>query len=144
MQLQISKISQVCGQRSQRLAAATPQAPQRNCINVVSPWYQRQVAPSQQNSIKRRSTLKQQQRGVVCRATVAAAEPGKTTLGFCGIGIMGLPMVSRRRCSVRRTVTLGYCALSANSNRNRTCPAHHTGPKPDQGGLQGGRLEPFS
>lgn len=29
----------------------------------------------------------------ICRATVPTAEPGKTALGFCGIGIMGLPMV---------------------------------------------------
>lgn len=35
----------------------------------------------------------QQRSSSICRATVAAAEPGKTTLGFCGIGIMGLPMV---------------------------------------------------
>jgi hypothetical protein len=32
-----------------------------------------------------------------CRAQLAAAEPGKTTLGFVGIGIMGLAMVGPRR-----------------------------------------------
>jgi hypothetical protein len=31
---------------------------------------------------------------LLCRASVPVAEPGKTTLGFCGIGIMGLPMVN--------------------------------------------------
>jgi hypothetical protein len=29
----------------------------------------------------------------VCHATVGKAEPGATTLGFCGMGIMGVPMV---------------------------------------------------
>lgn len=33
---------------------------------------------------------------VRCCAALAQAEPGKTTLGFVGIGIMGLAMVSTR------------------------------------------------
>lgn len=150
MQLQISKISQVRGQRSQRLAAATLQAPQRNCINGVSPLHQRQVAPSsQQNSTRSSSNAakQQQQRGVVCRAIVAAAEPGKTTLGFCGIGIMGLPMVSRRR-SIRAvensdTRVTALRQQTATATLPLPCPSH-TGSKPDQGGLQGDHLEPVS
>ena len=58
----------------------------RACTSLVSP------APSNSSSTCR-SELGSR-RSSICRAAVVTAEPGQTTLGFCGIGIMGLPMVS--------------------------------------------------
>ena len=57
----------------------------------------------------------------ICRATaaVATAEPGKTTLGFCGIGIMGLPMVSALsdpKQMVTGSLLCSWCVSTTDSN----------------------------
>lgn len=119
MQLQISKIS--CAQRSHQLVAATPQAPHRININGMLRCHQRQkAAPFQPNRSSTPTQQQQRARGVVCRATVAAAEPGKTTLGFCGIGIMGLPMA-------QNLIKAGYKVVVWNRSADKCDPLKAAG-----------------
>lgn len=65
-------------------------------------------------TMSRTASAVSKRRVVRCLAALAEAAPGKTTLGFVGIGIMGLAMVSNKAARPDRDVNT--CAARNRSN----------------------------
>lgn len=66
----------------------------------------------------------QQRRSCVCRSNVPTADPSTTTLGFCGMGIMGVPMVGAKITAYHAWVTAASRATGTCSFRFQRTDSH--------------------
>eukprot|EP00879_Flechtneria_rotunda_P016102 GHRR01016843.1.p1 GENE.GHRR01016843.1~~GHRR01016843.1.p1 ORF type:complete len:184 (+),score=46.19 GHRR01016843.1:335-886(+) len=110
---------------SQGLAQQTPllrtfNRSSMHCLSQPQAIYVRPAAVAAAICVNPSHGQRQQGAPCVCRATAPHAEPGMTTLGFCGIGIMGLPMA-------QNLIKAGYKVVVWNRNSSKCDPLKAAG-----------------
>eukprot|EP00878_Enallax_costatus_P007206 GHUV01007550.1.p1 GENE.GHUV01007550.1~~GHUV01007550.1.p1 ORF type:complete len:380 (+),score=82.87 GHUV01007550.1:261-1400(+) len=95
---------------------------QNRAVQPVQALHTRAVPNTPVRSLQTtiRPTKHQQRRMGLCRSTVPTAEPAATTLGFCGMGIMGVPMALN-------LVKAGYKVVVWNRSADKCKPLEAAG-----------------